>query len=157
VLFRSDIAGPVFVGAIVTLTVATAAFWALEVQGLWDTARQPRIALARELGVLAVPQSDRLLSIDAAGMKYWTDRPGVVTPNDPIDTIEAVARAYGTRWLVLERDDVVPALAPVLAGQGTRPAWIGAPVFSVPSAAGGAPRLALYPVCVAPADSRCGP
>ena len=32
---------------------------------------------------------------------------GVVTPDDPIDTIEAVARAYDTRWLVLERDDAV--------------------------------------------------
>jgi hypothetical protein len=110
--------------------------------------------------------SDRILSIDAAGIRYATGRGGVVTPNDPIETIESVARAYGARWLILERDDIVPALAPVLLGQ-RRPAWIGAPVFERTSAArpgatpgtGGvvAPEIALYPVCVAPADGRCRP
>jgi hypothetical protein len=89
-------------------------------------------------------------------MKYFTGHPGVVTPDDPIEAVEAVARAYETRWLVLERDDVVPSLAPVLTGS-TRPTWIGPPVFSVPSASGGAtPRLALYPVCTTTADTRCG-
>ncbi len=68
-----------------------------------------------------------------------------------------MARAYGTRWLVLERDAAARALAPVLSGQGTRPAWIGAPVFSVPSAEGGAPRLAIYPVCLELTDVRCAP
>lgn len=155
--WRLEVAGPVFVGALVALTVGTAAFWALAVQRQWDTARQPRMALARELDRMAVPRTDRLLSIDSAGMKYWTGRPGAVTPDDPIDTIEAVARAYGTRWLVLERDAAARALAPVLVGQGARPAWIGAPVFSIPAAEGGAPRLALYPVCTVPGDTRCGP
>ena len=95
-----------------------------------------------------------LLSIDAAGFKYFTGRGGVVTPNDPLETIEAVAAAYRTRWLVIERNDVVRALAPVLRGE-SRPGWIGAPVFSVPAADGGAPELALYPVCVSAGDDRC--
>jgi hypothetical protein len=77
-----------------------------------------------------------------------------VSPDDPIETIEAVAEAYDIEWLVVERDDAARALGPVLAG--TRPAWIGAPVFTVPADDGGLPRLALFPVCPVPTDlARC--
>ena len=38
--------------------------------------------------------------------------PGVVSPDDPIDTIAKVAEAYDIRWLVLE-DGGVEALTPV--------------------------------------------
>jgi hypothetical protein len=147
-------AGAVFAWGIVVLVAVTAAVFGRPVLAGWDQARQPRVALAAELDRLAVPADDRLLSIDAAGMKYFTGRPGVVTPDDPIETIEAVARAYETRWLVLERNDAARALAPVLLGE-SRPAWIGESVFAVPSADGGAPRLALYPVCTTATDARC--
>lgn len=147
-------AGTVFVWGIVALVVASAVIFTGPVQRGWDASRQPRIALAAELDRLGVPKDDRLLSIDAGGFKYWTGRPGVVTPDDPIEVIESVARAYGTRWLVLERADAARALAPVLAG--VRPSWIGAPVFQIPSADGGLPRLALYPVCTVSGDTRCG-
>ena len=66
------------------------------------------------------------MSIDASGTKYWTGRGGVVLVNDPLETIEEVARAYDIRWLVLDRDDAV-------GGRGAdprrrqRPAWVGAP------------------------------
>ena len=153
--FATRVAGPLFAGALVTLTVGTAVVFAIPVERAWDAVRKPRIALAAELGRLDVPTTDRLLSIDAAGVKYWTGRPGVVTPDDPLPTIEAVATAYDTRWLVLERNAAVTALAPVLDGEA-RPAWIGAPVFSVPDPAGGPPDLALYPVCTRPDDTRCG-
>jgi hypothetical protein len=76
-----------------------------------------------------------------------------VTPDDPIEVIEAVAEAYDIEWLVVERNDAARALAPVLGG--TRPPWIGPPVFEFPAADGGLPRLALYPVCTTDADSRC--
>jgi hypothetical protein len=95
-----------------------------------------------------------LLTIDAAGYKYFTGRGGVVTPNDSIADIESVARAYKTRWLVLERDDIARALAPVLRGE-SRPSWIGPQAFAVPASDGGAPRLALYPVCIDSFDPRC--
>jgi hypothetical protein len=149
----------------VTLTVvfaaSTAVVFGSPVEARWDTVRQARIALAAELDRLGVPADDRLMSLDAAGMKYWTGRPGVVTPNDPIETIEAVARAYGIRWLVLERgaserDGPVAALAPVLDG-GPRPTWIGPPRWAVPGAGGGAPMLVLHPVCTSPGDRRCEP
>ncbi|MEO5705320.1 MAG: glycosyltransferase family 39 protein, partial [Candidatus Limnocylindrales bacterium] len=150
-------AGPaesLFVWAIVALVIGSAIIFTSPVQRGWDASRQPRIALAAELERQGVPKEDRLLSIDAGGFKYWTGHPGVVTPDDPIEIIESVARAYGTRWLIVERGDAARALAPVLAG--TRPSWIGAPVFSVPSADGGLPRLALFPVCTEVGDTRCG-
>jgi hypothetical protein len=153
--WREETAGPVFVWATVLFTVATAIPFGVGTMASWDAARQPRIALAAELDRLGVPATDRLLSIDAAGMTYWTGRPGVVTPDDPLDTVEAVAKAYGTRWLVLERDSAASALAPVLEGT-MRPTWIGTPIFAVPSPEGGLPRLALYPVCTSSGDDRCG-
>jgi hypothetical protein len=143
----------VFVWAIVALVIGSAVIFTRPVIAGWDASRQPRIALAAALDRLGVPRDDRLLSIDAGGMKYWTGHPGVVTPDDPIEVIESVARAYGMRWLVVERGDAARALAPVLAG--TRPSWIGAPVFEVPSADGGLPRLALFPVCTVDGDTRC--
>jgi hypothetical protein len=152
--WRESSAGGVFVWGLVGLTAATAVVFAIPVIQGWDSSRAPRQALAAELDRMAIPRDDRLLSIDAAGFAYWTGHPGVVTPDDPIDTIEAVARAYDTRWLVIERDDAARALGPVLKGE-SRPAWIGAPVYTVPAADGGLPRLALYPVCTAAGDDRC--
>jgi hypothetical protein len=153
--WNADKAAGVFVGAAVAFTIATAFLYAVPVARNWDLSRQPRLALAAQLDRLGVAADDRLLTIDAAGFKYFTGRGGVVTPADPIEVIESVARAYGTRWLVLERGDLAPALEPVLRGR-SRPAWIGPQVFGVPAADGGPPRLAMYPVCASAADARCG-
>jgi hypothetical protein len=153
--WNEGLASRVFMGAIVALTMATAVVFGIPTERAWDDLRQPRVALATELDRLAIPASDRLLSIDASGMKYWTGRPGIVTPDDPIETVEAVARAYDARWLVLERTSIARSLAPILAG-GARPLWIGRPVFSVPSLDGGLPRLVLFPVCTTLDDGRCG-
>ena len=147
-------ATPVFIGAIVALTIATAPLFAVGVRASWDAKRQDRIALATAMDGLGIGPNERVLSIDAAGYKYWTGRPGVVTPDDPIETIESVAAAYQTRWLILERDDISAALGPVLLGDN-RPGWIGPPVFTIPAADGNAPRLALYPTCTTAADGRC--
>ena len=81
------------------------------------------------------------MSIDAAGTRYWTGRGGVVLVNDPLDTIEDVARAYDIRWLVLDRDDSVAAVAPILDG-GPLPPWLGEPVLEL----GSPVQLAIYPV-----------
>ncbi len=147
-------ASQVFVGAVVVFVLALVPFYASGVQQSWDETRQPRIALASALDRLGVGPDERLLSIDAAGMKYWTGRGGIVTPDDPIDTIEAVARAYHPRWLVIEKNDAAASLAAVLRGE-IRPTWIGLPVFAVPDPGGGLPKLALYPVCTEPGDDRC--
>jgi hypothetical protein len=93
------------------------------------------------------------MSLDAAGFNYISGHPGVVTPNDPIETIQQVAAAYKIEWLVIERDNAVTALGPVLSGQG-RPGWIGPPVYTI-AEPGDLPRAALYPVCLSPVDARC--
>ena len=81
------------------------------------------------------------MSIDAAGTKYWSGRGGVVLVNDPEPVIREVANAYDIRWLVLDRDDSVDSMAPVLDGT-THPAWLGQPIVT-----DGSPlRLAVYPV-----------
>jgi Dolichyl-phosphate-mannose-protein mannosyltransferase len=148
------------VSGVVGLVLGAAIIFTPTVHAGWDASRAPRQALAAELSTLTasgvVQSEDRILSIDAGGIKYWTGHPGVVTPDDPLPTIESVAVAYHTRWLVLERDDAARALAPVLEGvAGARPSWIGPPIFLVPAPDGGTPQLALYPVCTTPADTRC--
>ena len=46
---------------------------------------------------------DRPPDVDRrGGFRYATGRGGVVSPDDPIDTIRDVAEAYDIRWLVLE-------------------------------------------------------
>ncbi len=152
--WNRDAASNVFLWGVVALVVGVGVVFGRPVQVAWDAARQPRIALAAELERLGVGDDERILSIDAGGIKYWTGHPGVVTPDDPIEVIEAVARAYSIRWIVIERSDAAMALGPVLAAQ--RPAWIGPPAFEYPSADGGLPRLALFPVCTMPDDARCG-
>ena len=147
-------AGQVFVVAVVAFVLALVPVYASGVHATWDGTRQPRIALAHELDELGVGPDERLYSIDAAGMKYWTGRPGIVTPDDPTDSIEAVARAYNPRWLIVERNDAASALAPLLRGE-SRPTWVGGPVFVVPAPDGGLPVLVLYPVCTLPGDDRC--
>jgi hypothetical protein len=152
--WNPETAGNVFVWGIVALVAASAVVLGGPVIRQWETAREPRVALAAELQRLGIPRDERILSIDAGGIKYWTGHGGVVTPDDPIEVIESVAVAYDARWLVVERSDAAMALAPVLAGD--RPDWIGPPAFEVPSPDGGLPRLALYPVCPDPgARDRC--
>jgi len=125
----------------------------------WAAVRAPRQALAAYMAKAesdpssGESPSDRVMSIDAGGIRYFTGHPGVVSTNDSIETELAIAQAYNIRWLVLERDGAAPSLGPVLGG--VRPSWIGGPVFTVPAADGGLPELALYPVCVSPGDVRC--
>jgi hypothetical protein len=147
-------ASRIFVGATVAFVLLLIPVYASAVHGSWAAVAEPRQTLARALDELGVGPNERLLSIDAAGLKYWTGRPGVVTPNDPIETIQQVAQAYDTTWLVVERDDAATSLGPVLAGT-SRPAWIGPPVLVVPATDGGIPRLALFPVCTTAGDDRC--
>ena len=148
------VAGPLFAWTIVVFVVATAALYAPVAHRGWDASRAPRLALAAELDRLGVAPSERLMTIDAAGFKYFTGQPGVVLPDDPIDVVRAVAQGYDIRWLVLERDGIVEALAPVLRDDD-RPDWIGPRTFQVASSDGGASILGLYPVCFEPADTRC--
>lgn len=153
--WQPRVAVPVFTWAIVGLVVASAAIYAPVAHASWNDDRIRRLAVAGELDRLGVPVTDRLMTIDAAAFKYFTGRPGVVSPDDSLDTIRSVADAYDIRWLVVERAVTVEALHPVLADD-RRPDWIGPAVFTVPSSDGGPPALGLYPLCFVAGDDRCG-
>src|SRR4051794_6714009 len=151
----------VFIASAVGLALGSSAFYgAVAIRG-WDAVRQQRIAVAGALNAAGAGAGDRLMSIDSSGYKYWTGRGGVVTPDDPLDTVRDVARAYDIRWLILERRDITRSMAPIIEG-GARPDWIGAPVFSrdaptTEPALAGIPAVVVYPVCFDPGDTRCTP
>ena len=143
-----------------------------------DVMRAPIMAALAD-----APAGDRVMSPDAGAYRYHAGRQGVVTPNDPLPVVEQALRAYGIRWLALERPHLVPALRPLLAGT-ERPAWLSRPVVVVPAsgqatgaarstgqtddsvgetadasgaAAAPLPEAALYAVCFEPGDTRCEP
>jgi Dolichyl-phosphate-mannose-protein mannosyltransferase len=151
--------GAAAIGFAILCTVAGS----LVVHANWANRAERFRAVAGALDAAGAAVSDRVMSIDASGTKYWTGRGGVVLVNDPIDTIEEVARAYKIRWLVLDAGDSVKAAAPIL-GEDARPAWIGPPVYTEPGTAGGTQpvgrdrfSLGVYPVCLDPTDRRCAP
>ena len=160
--WRPDQAARVFVSGAVVLTVALAVVYTPVVHAVWAGVRDPRLQAGAWLDAHGSPRTDRLMTIDAGGFTYLTGHPGVVTVDDPLPTVETVARAYDIRWLVLERQSIVRSLAPILEG-GPRPTWIGAPVLTIAASAAqvaegdAAPTLALYPVCLATGDARCAP
>jgi hypothetical protein len=140
-------AARVFVGGAVAFGVIAAVLGAQAVHGVWDDKRQDMRAVAVALDDAGAPISDRVMSIDASGYRYWTGHPGVVLVNDPLDTVEQVARAYGIRWLVLEPKDSVQAVKDILVND-QRPPWVGPPILDRES-------VALYPVCLDAGDARC--
>lgn len=152
--WKPNVAIPVFTWTIVGLVVASAAIYAPVAHASWSVDRIPRVALADALDRLGIPPTDRLMTIDAAGYKYFTGRPGVVSPDDSLGTIRAVAEGYDIRWLVIERSAGVEAFGPILVDD-RRPNWVGPAAFTVPSTDNGPPVLALYPVCFASTDVRC--
>ncbi len=141
-------ASRVFVGAAVGFGLLAAVGGAVSVHATWAAGAERAQAVGRALDAAGAPLDDRVMSIDASGTKYWTGRPGVVLVNDPLDTVHQVAQAYDTRWLVLERDDTVPAAAEILV-DGNRPSWVGPPILSRPD-------VSVYPLCTVAGDARCG-
>jgi hypothetical protein len=116
-----------FIGATLAFAAVAAIFGSLFVHQVWADSRAKFIAVADALDRAGAPRTDRVMSIDASGTKYWTGHGGVVLVNDPIETVEEVARAYDTRWLVLDGEDSVKAAAPIL-DDVARPAWLGSPI-----------------------------
>jgi len=130
----------IFTTATLVLAVTAATLGAAAVHGSWGAKRDRAIAVDAALDAAGAPATDRVMSIDAAGTRYWTGRGGVVLVNDPLATIAEVAAAYDVRWLVLERAASVPAAAGLL--DGSTPAWVGDPVL----AQGRPVQLAVYPI-----------
>ena len=130
-----------FTGAAVVFAVGVATIGSWFVHEVWADSRTRFQQVAAALDAAGAPMTDRVMSIDAAGTKYWTDRGGVVLVNDPLETIRDVVDAYDIRWVVLDRDDSVKPIAPIMDG-AARPAWLGAPILSL-----GTPlELAVFPI-----------
>ena len=130
-----------FTGAAVVFAAGAAVIGATFVHDVWAQSRAKFQDVAAALDTAGAPATDRVMSIDAAGTKYWTGRGGVVLVNDPPETVQRVIDAYDIRWLVLDREESVKPMAPVLDGIA-RPTWLGDPILSL-----GKPlALAVYPV-----------
>ena len=134
----------VFTAAAVGFGVVAAIGGAVFVTAVWSSRAAEFREVAAALDAAGAGADDRVMSIDASGTKYWSGRGGVVLVNDPLDTIEAVARAYDIRWLVVDRGESVAAMGPVLDGT-TDPAWLGEPILTEDDEAGNR-RLAVFPV-----------
>jgi hypothetical protein len=150
--WNRDAATRLFVAFIVGIVALAAIPGSIATYRIWDGVRVARQQVAAVLDLAGAAPDSRIMSIDAAGFRYWTGRGGVVSPNDPLDTIRQVAEAYQIEWLVVEPADSVAALGPVVAG--ARPQWIGPPVATI-AGSDGKPVEVVFPVCVSPEDQRC--
>ncbi len=132
----------------------------------WQQERDGRLEVLAVLEERGHP-GDVVMSSDAGAYQYHGDWAGVVTPDDPLPTIELALRLYDVRWLALEGAHTVEALDPVLRGE-LHPEWLSDPIVVTPplprtdeeiAEAGDeepAPRAALFAVCLTADDTRCG-
>jgi 4-amino-4-deoxy-L-arabinose transferase-like glycosyltransferase len=142
----------VFTSAAVGFAVVAGIAGSITTQAVWAGRRADFQSVGAALDTAGAPATDRVMSIDASGTRYWTGHGGVVLVNDPLATVEQVANAYKVRWLVVNRADSVSAVEPLL--EGVRPVWVGAPIFSTADGSGEV-RLAVFPVCTLASDARC--
>jgi len=140
-----------FTAGAVAIAVILAALQTSRTTARWAEVRAPRDELA--LALRATPPTDLVMSADPGAYRYLAGRGGIVTPNDPLAVVEQALRAYGVRWLALERDQIVGSLQPVLLGEVV-PSWLSSPV-AVATDDSGQISAALYAVCLAPDDERC--
>jgi hypothetical protein len=137
------------IGAVATVLLA----------GAWGEEAEYRTTI---MTTHPIPTDDRLMSADPGAYWYRWGISGVPTPNDPLSVVRQTAALYDVRWLILEKDELVASLAPVLAGT-THASWLSRPLVVVPDNAGATgpgaklPKAALFAVCVTPGDTRCGP
>jgi hypothetical protein len=143
----------VFTYSAVIVLVVAAGFQTFTTLSRWAQARAVQQNLARVLQ--ATPAADRVMAANPGAVQYLSGNPGLVTPNDSLETIETAMRAYDVRWLVLEREAIVPALEPVFEGD-VHPDWLSRPVAVVPARhEPDATAAALYAVCLSDTDARC--
>jgi hypothetical protein len=102
------------------------------------------------------------MSADPGAYWYRWGITGISTPNDPLPVVRQAAALYDVRWLILEKDQLVPSLDPVLTGT-VHPSWLSKPLVVVPEDPGATgpdaklPKAELFAVCLSPGDARCGP
>jgi len=158
--------------SVLAVVIAGSALAADAVGSGWQRTLADRRELAAAINALAAP-GDRLMSEDSATFEYLTGHGGIVSPDDPLSVIERAAQVYDVRWLILERDGAVRALAPLLDGTAP-PDWLGPPAFVLPgssvsgggtvgpdvgagASATGPVAAVIYPVCFDQAAPGCSP
>ncbi len=137
-------------------------FATMSTVGAWKRERDGRTAVLAMLSAKAEP-GDVVMSPDAGAYQYYGDWAGVVTPDDPLATVEQALARYDVRWLALEGAHITSGLEPLLRGE-VQPDWLSAPLVVVPplppegdetTPADPLPRAALYAVCLSGTDTRC--
>jgi len=134
----------------------------------WGAEADTRQAVARSLASRAAA-GDRLMSADPGAYRYYTGLGGVVTPQDPLETVKLVARDYGIRWMALEPAHIVDSLAHVYVGMTPIPTWLvqvdegppgpgpgPSPLANgpTPAPASTLPTFRVYAVCLTANDPR---
>ena len=116
----------------VVLAMSVGVAFSFVTRSVWVAERDLKIAAGTALAAAGAAPGDVVMSLDTGGVKYWTGHPGVVAPADPIATIQAVAKAYDARWLLVERRDTVDGPGSPPRGRRRHPAWIGPSVWREP-------------------------
>ncbi|MEA2026971.1 MAG: glycosyltransferase family 39 protein, partial [Chloroflexota bacterium] len=75
----------------------------------WRQERDGRADILSALAAEADP-TDVVMSPDAAAYRYHGDWSGIVTPDDPLPTVEEALRLYDVRWLALESAHITAGL-----------------------------------------------
>ena len=81
----------IFSGAVVAFAIVAAIAGSLTTHATWASRVADHQFAAAALDAAGAPLTDRVMSIDASGTKYWSGRGGVVLVNDPLPTVEQVA------------------------------------------------------------------
>lgn len=103
-------------GAIVLSLIGSAAL-----RAEW-TAGRSRVETAAAFLTTGAGPTDVAMYVDPPSLHLLTGNPVVAPPFDPPDVIEEAARAYGVRWLVLERQ---PGIEEDALGLWAGAEWLG--------------------------------
>lgn len=87
---------------------------------LWNEANAGYVTVSQWLDDHG-PDDVLVMVVDPPAYYYFTHRPCVVIPNEPLDGVLGVANKYGADYLILEYDHV-PSLDPLYRGDASHPA-----------------------------------
>lgn len=113
----------------------------------WSGYRQVRVNVVGWLEANA-PEGAIVMSSDPGSIWSLDPKyPGIQSPTSDLAIIEAALSRYHVRYLLLEKQHIVPTLLPLLDGQ-LHPDWLSEPLFSVPDPAdtGASARVPLYAI-----------
>jgi hypothetical protein len=102
--WRVQRAWPVFASGLVLIALLVTVFalrWAGVFDGKWNDRKQGYAEIGDWLAEQGTPQAVVMVG-DAPGFVWHTGHSAIAVPNEPVETILAVAKRYGARYLVLD-------------------------------------------------------